>query len=171
MFFAESSFSDLYANIHVGFPRTGLRQHATQTIKITELRWLPYLGVKTLYVRALAQNEGREYSPIVLFKKVNYNVNEGDKNVATINASNGGKYSFEKLSLKNTDILLRCECKDFRYRFGWYNNLDKSLYASAPPKYESKGVGPPANPMELSGMCKHCIKLIKVLGTSGIFSE
>lgn len=170
MFFEESSFNDLYSNINVGFPRTGLRQHATQPIKITELRWLPYRGVKTLYVRALAQNEGREYSPIVLFKRVNY-VDENTKNAITINASNGGKYSFEKLSLKNTDILLRCECKDFRYRFSWYNKLDKSLYGGVPPKYESKEIGPPANPMELSGMCKHCIKLIKVLGTAGIFSE
>lgn len=169
--FKESSFFDLYANIERGFPQTGHRQHATDTIKIKDMRWLPYRGVKTLYVKGLAQNEGREHSPIVVFKRVNYNINENDKMAVTINASDGGIYTFEKLTLNNTDLILRCSCGDFRYRFAWYNRLDHCLYGRVPPKYESKGIRHPVNPMEISGMCKHCIKLIKVLGTAGIFVE
>ena len=164
--FAESSLEDLYQSAVEAFPHTTMRQHATDTIVITNLRWTPYLGMRTLFIKALAQNEGREYSPIILFKKVNYNSDE-----VKIIDSAGKEYSFGKLSLENTDVVLRCNCADFFYRFNYYDHLDKSLYGRKRRKYESKGVGPPANPLELPGICKHLMKTAHVLREAGIFQE
>jgi hypothetical protein len=162
----ESSAEQLYQSAVKAFPNTTMRQHATHPVVIRELRWTPFVGVKTLFIKGLAQNEEREYTPCVLFKGVNYN---GDD--VKIIASDGLRYDFEKLSLENTDVLLRCNCPDFRYRFSWYNHLDKSLYGSTPKKYHSKGIGHPANPMQLEGMCKHLMKTIKVLKEAGIFLD
>ena len=165
MNFIESSAEDLYKSTVQAFPHTTKRQHATQSIVINNLRWIPFVGMKTLFVKSLAQNENKEYSPIVLFKNVNYKGNQ-----INIVASDGLKYNFNKLSLENTEVLVRCNCPDFRYRFAWYNKLDHSLYGTPPKKYISKG-GPPANPMQLEGMCKHIIKTISVITETGIFLD
>ena len=124
------------------------------------------MGVKTLFIKALAQNEGREYSPIILFKKVNYGGNQ-----VTITDSTDREVSFDKLSLKDTDVVLRCNCKDFYWRFNYYDHVDKSLYGRKRAPYEAKGTGQPANPFEMPGMCKHLMKTAHVLREAGIFAE
>ena len=169
--FAESSLEDLYQSAVEAFPHTTMRQHATDTIVITNLRWTPYLGMRTLFIKALAQNqhEGTEYAPMILLKGIEYNTDARD--FVEIMANDGRKYQFKKLSLENTDVVLRCSCGDFFYRFNYYNHLDKSLYGRKRRKYESKGIGPPANPLELPGMCKHLLKTAHVLREAGIFQE
>lgn len=166
MDFFEASLDDLHQSAVDAFPLTAMRQHATHTIKITNLRWTPFVGMKTLFIRALAQNEGKEYNPIVLFKRVNY---DGDEVLVT--ASDGREVSFDKLSTENTDVLVRCNCPDFFWRFNYYNFSERSLYGRKRAKYESKGVGPPANPMEMAGLCKHLMKTAHVLRESGIFLD
>lgn len=163
--FFESSAEELYRSAVKAFPNTKMRQHAIQPIVIRELRWTPFVGVKTLFVKGLAQNEDREYGPCILFKGVNY-----QGNAVKITANDGISYNFDKLSLENTDVLLRCNCQDFFWRFNYYNHLDKTLYGTKRKKYESQG-GIPANPMELPGMCKHLMKMTKVITESGIFEE
>lgn len=58
----ESSLRELYDSAVAAYTKTGFRQHATQPVVITNLRWMPYLGMRTLYVRGLAQSEGNEYN-------------------------------------------------------------------------------------------------------------
>lgn len=157
---------DLYQSAVAAFPKTGLRQHATHPIIIKEITWLPFVGLKTLFIKGLAQNERREYNPIILFKKVDY---EGKE--IKITASNGKEYSFDKLSLESTDVNLKCNCGDYFWRFNFYNFLDKSHYGTKRAKYESKGIGPPANPQELPGVCKHLMKLSSALQEAGIFKN
>jgi len=166
MNFLETSLAELYDSAVEAFPRTTMRQHATHTIRITNIRWTPFLGTKVLFVKSLAQNEGKEYNPIVLFKRVNYN---GDQ--LRITASDFQEYTLDRLSLENTDVLVRCNCPDYYWRFNYYNHLDKSLYGTKRKKYESKGIGPPANPKQMPGLCKHIMKTIQVLGEAGLFSE
>lgn len=163
--FLESSAEELYRSAVKAFPNTKMRQHATHPIVIRELRWTPFVGVKTLFIKGLAQNEDREYGPCILFKGVNY-----QGKAVKITASDGLQYNFDKLSLENTDVLVRCNCPDFFWRFNYYDHLDKSLYGTKRKKYESHG-GPPANPLELPGMCKHIMKMTKVISESGIFLE
>ena len=163
--FLESSAEELYRSAVKAFPNTKMRQHATHPIVIRELRWTPFVGVKTLFIKGLAQNEDREYGPCILFKGVNY---EGK--AVKITASDGLQYNFDKLSLENTEVLVRCNCPDFFWRFNYYDHLDKALYGTKRKKYESHG-GPAANPLELPGMCKHIMKMTKVISESGIFLE
>lgn len=161
--FSEASLEDLYLSAVKAFPGTTKRQHAVDPVVIKKLHWTPFLGLNTLFVKGQAQNEGREYDTIVLFKKVNY---KGNK--VTIVANDGKEYSFDPLSLEETDCQVRCSCPDFRYRFNYYDHLDKSLYGRKAPAYESKGIGPPANPMEYPGMCKHLMKTAKALLEAGV---
>jgi hypothetical protein len=160
----ESSLVDLYDSAVKAFPSTTKRQHATNPIKIVELTWVPYKGMKTLFVRGLARNEDRTYNPIIVFKNVQYLKLGG---VQLID-NNGQQHFLERLSLEENDVLVRCGCKDFGFRFNYYNHLDKSLQGTKRTKYESKGVGPPANPQEIPGMCKHLMKMMIVLHNSGI---
>jgi hypothetical protein len=162
----ESSLKDLYRSSVFAFPTTLKRQHATDPVVITELRWTPFVGMKTLFTKGLAQSgeSGKEYSPIILFKRVNYN-----EDSVKITASDGMDYSFAPLSMENTDVALRCGCNDFYWRFNYYNSLEKSLQGQKRAKYESKSSRPSVNPEKMPGMCKHIIKMMKVLGEAGIF--
>jgi hypothetical protein len=150
----ESSLNDLYDSAVEAFPNTTKRQHVVDTIKISNLRTTPFLGVKTLFSKALAQNEGREYNPIILFKKVKY-YKENSNNL------------LEKLSLDD-NVNIRCQCKDFLWRFHHFDHLDRSLYGSNRKKYQAKNNPGSANPMELPGMCKHLMAFAKSLKESGL---
>jgi len=166
--FQESSLNDLYTQTVRAFPKTTKRQHAVDPIKITKLEWIPYLGVNTLYIKGLAQSDsGKEYEPIIVFKGVNYKPSDGAIKIE-ISANDGKNYLFEKLSYANNDVLLRCSCADFSWRWNFTDHVDHSLFGKKRKKYESKG-GPAANPLELPGACKHLLKLVKVLQKSGIF--
>lgn len=162
----ETSLNNLYNSTVDAFPNTKMRQYATDPIVISHLNWVPFVGMKTLFVKGLAQNEGREYNPTVVFKQVQYNPNE---NHVELNANDGKIYNLKRLSLENNDVLLRCNCPDFFWRFNYYDYVDKSLYNRKRKKYESSG-GHPANPKEMPGMCKHLIKMIKTLHQSTILS-
>lgn len=166
----ESSLSSLYQSAVAAFPGTTKRQHATDLVRITELQWTPYLGMKTLFIRGLAQSEesGKEYMPIVVFKDVQYHPSKEQSNWVEIIANDGKQYTFEKLNHADNDVLVRCNCPDFSWRFNYYNHLDNSLYGRKRTKYEAISNRGPANPFELPGMCKHLMKLVKSLDHAGI---
>lgn len=163
MMFNESSLDDLFISAIRAFPNTTKRQYAVQPIVIETIRWTPFVGMKTLFVKGHARNEDRHYDTIILFKDVDY-TNEQVK----IKASDGKIYRFAKLSMENTDVLVRCNCQDFKWRFNYYDHLDRSLYGPKRSKYESIS-GMPANPKKLPGMCKHLMATTKVLNDAGIF--
>lgn len=163
----ETYLSDLYRNAVIAFPTTEKRQYATHPVIIKNLQITPFLGVKTLFVKGLAQNEGKEYNPIILFKNIKYNPTQ---NIVKFYASDGTPHAIEQLSSENNHVVVRCGCPDFRFRMNYYNHLDKSLYGSKVRKYESKGIGPPANPQQLPAMCKHLMKLQEVLQKSLLLS-
>lgn len=170
MYLDESSLVQLYQSAVNAFPRTAYRQHATQPIRLTEIQWMPFKGMKTLFIKGSVQNENREYSTIVLFKNVRYDVPLNDSSVKII-ASDYLPYVFEKLREDVTDVLVRCSCPDFRWRFNWWNAYDKSLYGrKVAPYHKVHGsTRPPANPLELPGMCKHLTKTVEALDHAGIF--
>ena len=160
----ESTVNDLYNSTVDAFPKTTLRQHAIDPIRITQFSVVPYKGFKSIYFKGLAQNEGREYHPIVLFKDVSF-YNEREPNTIQIMADDGRAYNFEVLSPARNDVLLRCECKDFYWRFNYYDHLDHSLHGRKRKKYEGNYR---INPKELPGMCKHLIKFLEALRDAGI---
>lgn len=159
--FSEASLSDLYDSAVRAFPRTTKRQHAVDPVIVEELRWTPFLGMKTLFIKAEVRNESRHYSPVILFKNVNYGGNG-----VRITASDEREYQFNKLSLEGTDVLVRCNCPDFKWRFNYYDHREGVLYGPKRSPYESHG-GPPANPLELPGLCKHLMKVAIALRDAG----
>ncbi len=157
----ESTINDLYSSAVDAFPRTTLRQHAVDPIRIAQLSIVPYKGMKTIYFKGLAQNEERQYDPVIVFKKVKYD----SPNSIKIVADDGLTYQLEQLSPAINEVNLRCNCKDFYWRFNYYNFLDHSLHGKKRTKYEGNY---PANPKELPGMCKHLMSLVRALTDSGI---
>lgn len=161
----ETTLPDLYQSAVDAFPRTTKRQFSTDLVQVVQLNWIPYKGMKTLFVKGLIQNEGKEYNSHLIFKGVNY---DSLVNQIKLVASDNQVYTLSKLDLENTDVLIRCNCPDFRWRFCHFNSIDKSLYGRDRKKYEAIHRPGSANPLELPGMCKHLIKLQKVLLQSGV---
>lgn len=161
----ESSLDDLFSSSIRAFPNTTMRQHAVDPIVIETIRWTPFVGMKTLFIKGHARNEDRHYDTIILFKGVDY-TNEQVK----IKASDGNFYKFAKLSLENTDVLVRCSCPDFKWRFNYYDHLDKSLYGVKRSKHEGVS-GIAANPKQMPGMCKHLMATTRVLSAANIFVD
>jgi len=159
----ESTFTDLYQSAVDAFPHTTKRQHATGEVQIHEMSWLPFIGMRTLLLRALAINEtsGTHYRPIILFKNVQYS-NEGSDLIDIVSSDNGLKYRLKRLS-EDRDVLLRCQCQDYAWRFIHWNALDKSNYGRDRKPYEAISNRGPINPTESPGMCKHLLRLMEVL--------
>jgi hypothetical protein len=160
---SESSFIDLYHNTVRAFPKTTKRQYATQPLEVVEVRFTPYLGMKTLYVKGMIRNEDRHYDSIMLFKAVDYR----EDAPLRIRGIEGKIYHLEPLTIEN-DILVRCNCADHFWRFRHYNHLDRSLYGRDRKKYEAIHSPGSANPLKLPGLCKHLIKLAEMLNQSDI---
>lgn len=163
----ETSLSDLYKNTLIAFPRTTKRQFSTDTVRVEGLEWVPFLGLKTLFIKALIKNEGKKYDCIMLFKNVIYKESEGKK-LIKIKMSTGKEHFVEQIDNKKNDVLIRCNCPDFYWRFVHYNKQDKSLYGRDRRKYEASMRPNTANPTQTSGMCKHLIKMAKILKESNL---
>jgi hypothetical protein len=161
MFFIETSLNALYKNSVIAFPYTQKRQFAIDTVLIEHLDWVPFLGVKTLFIKATIRNEDKKYESVMLFKNVKYMEKQG-KNILPVIASDGKKVFIEQISSEKNDVLVRCSCPDFQYRFNYYNSLDKSLFGKKRKKYEGQNLWK-ANSKELPGTCKHLIKMAKIM--------
>jgi hypothetical protein len=157
----ETSISELYTNSRKAFPGTSKRENSTDTVRVEHLDWVPFEGVRTLFVKATVNNEGRKNESIILFKGVNYGKAEG-KGFVPLMSSSGRKVFVERLSVSDDEVLVRCTCGDFFWRFNYYNSVDKSLFGRKRSKYEGQNLWK-ANPTESSGMCKHLMKLAKIL--------
>lgn len=168
----EANLSGLYADTVRAFPRTTKRQHAIDEIVVRQMDWTPFKGVKTLLVKGLAKNEGngKEYKPLILFKKVNYHDSKQNRNWIEIVASDGRKHVFEKINNSN-EVVVRCDCADFFWRFNYEDSLRKLLYGRVRSKYEAKDNPGSSNPLELPGMCKHLIKLARSLSDAGVLED
>lgn len=165
----EATTNQLYRSTVAAFPRTKARQHLVYTIEMQDIKYTPFVGVNTLLVRGTAINEDHEtsYNPLVLFKNVKYVEKKNDESVSLW--IQGKTYYFETPTKKKNDILVRCQCEDFNYRFKYYDHLDKALYGHKGKKYQRVTEDhPPANPLQLPGCCKHCLKLVEYLGGIGI---
>jgi len=160
----ESTLVQLYQSAVKAFPNTTKRQHSTQPIRIVEMRWTPFVGIRTLYIAGRVESNGKNYNCGVLFKEVNYNNPEIE-----IVASTGAAFALEKLKLETNHVNLRCNCPDFRWRFNYYNFVDSSLYGSKAKAYVGT-TGIKANPLELPGVCKHLMRFSEALVDAGLLS-
>jgi len=163
----ETSLKGLYDGSVEAFPNTTRRQHSTDTVRVEGLRWVPFEGVGTLFVKALVRNEDRKNEPIILLKGVRYRQGPSG-GVVTVRASNGREFHMESSSFADDDALVRCTCQDFRWRFCHWNGVDRSLFGRDRRRYEARLRPGSSNPDELPGMCKHLMKMAKILRESGV---
>lgn len=163
----ESSFAELYQSVVNGFPNTTKRQHVVDTIQISGLKWTPFLGMKTLFLRGLAENleNGNKYKPIIVFKNVQYLQNGNSSIVAQ---DDGRRYYLESLSRSNNEVLVRCFCEDFYWRLHHYDHIDKSLYSHNRKPYIAISDRGPVNPGEVPGVCKHIMALFSAVQENGL---
>ena len=163
----ESTIPQLYQSTVDAFPNTKKRQHATNEINISQIQFTPFLGMKTLLVKGMANNLKNEhkYNSLILFKNINYN---SEKNRFEIQDSLEKKYFLEKIDREDSEVLLRCNCADFSWRFSFYDWTDSSLYGNKKKKYEAS-TDKEANPKKMPGMCKHVLRFLEVLEEKGLF--
>lgn len=158
----ESTLNDLYDSTVAAFPQTTLRQHAIDPIRITQLSIMPFRGMKTIVFKGLAENQGKHYNSIIMFKEVDFN---GNINVMGDN----GPFNI-KILTPEQDVVLRCSCPDFHWRWNFENYEVKSLYGRVRKKYNAKLGLWEANPQHMEGMCKHLWKLTLALRDSGLLA-
>lgn len=167
MQFIETSISNLYKNTVEAFPKTTKRQYSTDTVLVEGLEWIPFLGMKTLFIKGLIRNESRKYESIILFKNVKFKESEGRK-LIKVKMSTGKEIFVEQIDSGKNDVLVNCQCKDFYWRFKHFNKTDKSLYGRDRTPYKAFLRPDTANPMEMAGMCKHLIKMAKIIKESNL---
>lgn len=171
----ESSYRQLYRSTERAFPGTKRRQHVTGSIVISDISMIPYLGMKTLYLRSEADNtadDGGIYRPIILFRNVKYHRGAAPGLLEIVASDNGNHYHLSQIEATKNDVLVRCSCEDFFWRFEFYNsskNNNESLYGRVRAPYERKtDWAPPANPLQLEGACKHILAFFKKLADEGL---
>lgn len=169
-FLNETSLNTLFQNVVQNFAHTKKRYLATDEVDIIKFDYTAFLGVKTLFVKGQAMNEGRKYNPMILFTKVAFEPESTNDNITVISTDNKGVH-FKQLSEKNTDVKVRCNCSSFYYDFSFYNFKDGSIYGRKPKPYVRKTDNyPPRNPAHVPGLCKHLMKLSLLLKSAGVIS-
>lgn len=159
--FNETTFLKLYKSTLSAFPNTNFRQHVIDVIEVKDLKFIPYIGLNTLFIKSITENTEKhtKYKTLALIKDINY---KDFKKSTKIFDEYGKQHNFEKPKIKVNDVLIRCSCDDFMWRFHQYNSKDKSLYGRKKENYKSKGLFE-ANPSKSPGMCKHLMKLFENL--------
>jgi len=163
----ESTFDDLFGSAVEAFPNTTMRQHATDPIRVAGFKWTPFPGVKTFLLKAVATNEDRQYNTVMLFKNVVYRDGPGPGVVKLKISLNESRY-IEKLTPDQHNVLVRCNCPDFYWRFNYYDHVDRSLWGNKRGLYEPVSDRGPINPKEMPGMCKHLMKMMYTMQESGL---
>lgn len=166
----ETSYNELERLTLAFDPSSKKRQHAIDTVQITQLKIVPYVGTKSIFIKALVRNTdgGHKYDSQVFFSGVNFDKEDNDTNVS-FTASDGKIYHIKPIRLSENNIRVRCNCLDFRHRFAYYNFNDGSLWGRKFPPYHRKtDTRPPVNKNKTPGVCKHLIKTIMALKEAGL---
>jgi len=90
----------------------------------------------------------------------------GDRNYFVIQ-DRGEALAIRRLSIYRHKVQVRCGCKDFYFRFGWYLKTNNAFYGSGPKPYQRKTTWwPSVNPQKIPGMCKHLWNVVYTLSNS-----
>lgn len=100
---------------------------------------------------------------MILFKNVRFH-EAGPVRIVVENR----QYHLDPVSIDDTQVLTRCDCKDFFWRGNYAASLDHSLYGTKRTKYEPTVARESVNPSNAPMMCKHLIKLMKVIEETGL---
>jgi len=126
---------------------------------------VPMKGVRTLMVFANVTSQstkGVSYRVSLQFKNVSFDEIEGPGNLKIVYK---GYTFYVRPVTRDHDVNVRCSCPDFRFRWGYYDQVNKALYGAKYPPPRSKTR--PANPWKIPALCKHILKVVEYLYVKG----
>lgn len=165
---SEETYANLKKAVLSFTPKTKKRQFAVDPLKVIDMRTLAYPGTKIItFICLVSSDSGKEYKTTINFKDIEY-VDRKTAGSVTFKASDKKEYTIMPIVSSKHDVRLRCQCKDFYFRFGWYNHRDKAIYGNKPAPYVRKtDYWPSVNPEKVAGLCKHIIKSFDAISDAG----
>lgn len=168
MEFIETNLNQIYSSVTSAFPNCTRRENAIDEVIVTKLEWLPFIGLKTLRVKGLSQTKenGHEHFPEIVFKSVKFHEIRDQIGLVEIIDNIGARYLLEKLQQNVVDVLVKCDCKDYYWRFQ-NKNFENHIHQGRNRVPYIALYNP--NIADISiGACKHIMKLNLVLNRSGL---
>lgn len=118
-------------------------------------------GVRTLTFYGEVRSSSRPigYTVMVTFKNVEPTQNLTDEEI---------QQGFQpKPSLGKNEVLVRCSCTSYRFRFDKANRSHRAGTGARFAAYHRKTDRAPNNPRNLPGFCKHLLEFITYLQDNG----
>ena len=154
------TLDQLHGNTKKHFPkRFGAARKAMP--RVPRLTYTPFIGMKTLVVRADVQGEAenKKYKVIMVFQKVDYSQKRDKTHTVDVKV-NGDTWYMKPLTVKSK-VQVRCSCKDFYFTFGYWDWTVGAIYGIKPKPYTRKTTTyPERNPAHAPGICKHLIAVM-----------
>lgn len=118
-------------------------------------------GVKTLtfYANVKSSTFNTFYSVIITFK--------GVERTDGLTEDEINKGFQPKPTLSKNEIMIRCSCNNYRFRFDQANRKNKVGTGARFPIYRRKTNRKSYNPRMIAGTCKHVIELLDYLQKNG----
>ena len=163
----EISYDTLLSNTRSNFD-TG-RDDRAGKVKIVNTIFVPAPNSDELQVQGEARTTNNSYQSRIIFENVIFKPEQDSETVSVI-GTDGEEYHFSRINKARTDVKVSCTCLDFYYRFAAFNHRDNALASEPPEPYSKKTNRAPVNPAEVSGVCKHLIRLVEELEKNNIFA-
>ncbi|BCG50086.1 hypothetical protein [Ralstonia phage RP13] len=146
------------------------RQYSTGKVTAVDYKYLP--REKQLYVNAqnISSDKKRLYKTILVFEGVtNSEVPDKDHPVPYSSKGHGVDLYLGQVTSR-TRLRTRCQCQDYYFMWEYWNKGKKALVG--PHKVYQRVIPPsgrpPVNPLEMPGLCKHLLALVKKLMADGV---
>lgn len=138
-------------------------------LSITNMK--PIVSNKSLLIQSNVISSVPRASPYItqiMFHGVNYSDERDNKHPLTVSLSHGQYVFMNQLKL-DSKVLVRCNCQDYRFTWGYYNHTVGALLGAQFPRYVRKTMTrPPRNALQVPGLCKHLITLVNRLAVDRI---
>lgn len=164
----ETTLNQLISSTDSGFD-TDRRLSATDTTSVVNIDLVPARG-KLTAKGDVRGSQNKVYQVLIQFQAVKYNPPANADRVTFVASEQ--TYAISPIDVGNSNVKVRCQCLDFRFRFAMINSADGSLFGNRPPIYRpvpGSGRGA-ANPSKTPGICKHIKSLMDELESGGLFN-
>lgn len=165
---AKFSLDELLVITRKFFPkRFGSATMALPRVK--KLIYTPFVGTKVFSIRSTVAGiaEKKTYKVIMVFQSIDYSDVKDAKHSVELKVDLGGgktKMVYVAPLTKKNKVQVRCGCKDFYFRAGYYHWENGTLYGVKPRKYVritgpvgTPGAWPSVNPDRVPMICKHIL--------------
>ena len=147
------SIDQLIKSTEAGFPNT---HRSTSTgMSVRNFSCVMNTNASTLDIKSDVKGSTDVYTCSMRFSGVEFGDKPFDHSVEISDPSSSDSVFIEPIDPKEHHVRLKCNCKDFTWRFSRQNQKQDALDGDVLTGLTSKGLRPPANPTNSPGMCKH----------------